>query len=164
MLGITLTRRPHAASESGSIPMAGVPVDSVNAHVAKFVAAGYSVAICDQVRRGDSSSSSSSSSSSLLQRVISRIVTSGSAIDVASPSSAHPAPYLPAGAYRCTAHLLIVIFRGSFIPCGGCHAWPCCGHRMVRRRCWHNTHDSLRRVGVVVAASNIGSSRAALDE
>ena len=42
VLGIALTRRMHSASDSGSIPMAGVPVDSVNAHVAKFVAAGYS--------------------------------------------------------------------------------------------------------------------------
>jgi DNA mismatch repair ATPase MutS len=88
VLGITLTRRTHAASESGSIPMAGVPVDSVNVHVGKFVAAGYSVAICNQVRRDDIGSSTSSSS--LMQRIVSRVVTSGSAIDIVSQPSLYP--------------------------------------------------------------------------
>ena len=46
LLGITLTSR---AKGEDRIPMAGVPYHAAKAYVAKLVAAGYKVALCDQV-------------------------------------------------------------------------------------------------------------------
>lgn len=48
-LDITLTSRPEAAYPGGRIPMAGVPVRSCDLYLAKLLAKGYSVAICEQV-------------------------------------------------------------------------------------------------------------------
>src|SRR5512143_1224014 len=47
LLGIALTRR-HRDSDIEA-PMCGVPFHSVDHHVARLVAAGRKVAICDQV-------------------------------------------------------------------------------------------------------------------
>src|SRR5271155_2415109 len=49
LLDITLTSRPEANYTQGRMPMAGVPVRSVELYVAKLLGKGYSVAICEQV-------------------------------------------------------------------------------------------------------------------
>ncbi len=49
LLDITLTSRPEASYPQGRIPMAGVPVRSVELYLAKLLSKGYSVAIGDQV-------------------------------------------------------------------------------------------------------------------
>lgn len=48
-LDITLTGRPEPGSTSGRTPMAGVPVKAVDIYLAKLLAKGYAVAICEQV-------------------------------------------------------------------------------------------------------------------
>jgi DNA mismatch repair protein MutS len=48
-LDITLTGRPEQSYESGRVPMAGVPVRSVDLYLARLLAKGHSVAICEQV-------------------------------------------------------------------------------------------------------------------
>lgn len=48
-LDITLTGRPEPAYPNGRVPMAGVPVKSVDLYLAKLINKGYSVAICEQV-------------------------------------------------------------------------------------------------------------------
>lgn len=48
-LDITLTGRPDQYHPSGRSPMAGVPVKAVDLYLAKLIAKGYSVAICEQV-------------------------------------------------------------------------------------------------------------------
>lgn len=48
-LDITLTGRPEPTYPNGRVPMAGVPVKSVELYLAKLIAKGYSVAICEQV-------------------------------------------------------------------------------------------------------------------
>jgi len=48
-LDITLTGRPDPAYEGGRCPMAGVPARAHEAYVARLLAKGYSVAICEQV-------------------------------------------------------------------------------------------------------------------
>ncbi|HUU29615.1 MAG TPA: DNA mismatch repair protein MutS [archaeon] len=47
VLGLTLTARNNGAA--GRVPLAGVPVKAVEGYIAKLVAAGYKVAICEQV-------------------------------------------------------------------------------------------------------------------
>lgn len=49
LLDITLTSRPEVNYPNGRVPMAGVPVRSVELYLAKLLAKGYSVAICEQV-------------------------------------------------------------------------------------------------------------------
>src|SRR5271156_1795924 len=49
LLDITLTSRPEASYPQGRMPMAGVPVRSVELYVARLLSKGYSVAICEQV-------------------------------------------------------------------------------------------------------------------
>lgn len=48
-LDITLTGRPEPTYPNGRVPMAGVPVKSVDLYLAKLINKGYSVAICEQV-------------------------------------------------------------------------------------------------------------------
>jgi DNA mismatch repair protein MutS len=49
LLDITLTSRPEASYPQGRMPMAGVPVRSVELYVSKLLSKGNSVAICEQV-------------------------------------------------------------------------------------------------------------------
>ena len=48
-LDITLTGRPEPSYPNGRMPMAGVPYRAVEAYLARLLAKGYSVAICEQV-------------------------------------------------------------------------------------------------------------------
>ena len=48
-LDITLTGRPEPSYANGRVPMAGVPFRSAELYLARLLAKGYSVAICDQV-------------------------------------------------------------------------------------------------------------------
>jgi DNA mismatch repair protein MutS len=48
-LDITLTGRPDSNHPNGRVPLAGVPVKSVDLYLAKLISKGYSVAICEQV-------------------------------------------------------------------------------------------------------------------
>src|SRR5713226_8662204 len=64
VLGLTLTTR------DGSIPMAGVPVKSVEQYLRKLLQAGYRVAICDQVE-------DAALAKGLVRREVTRVVTPG---------------------------------------------------------------------------------------
>ena len=48
-LDITLTGRPEPSYPGGRVPMAGVPVRAVDVYLARLVAKGYCVAICEQI-------------------------------------------------------------------------------------------------------------------
>ncbi|HTY41281.1 MAG TPA: DNA mismatch repair protein MutS [Thermoanaerobaculia bacterium] len=72
LLGIALTRR-HRDSDIEA-PMCGVPHQSVDHHVARLVAAGRKVAICDQLE-------DARAAKGLVKRDITRIVTPGTVLD-----------------------------------------------------------------------------------
>ena len=74
LLDITLTSRGHSAGQP--IPMAGVPVHSVEAYLARLVRKGESVAICEQL--GDPAKSKGP-----VERDVVRIVTPGTVTDAA---------------------------------------------------------------------------------
>src|SRR6476646_11208394 len=74
LLDITLTQR--GASAGQPIAMAGVPVHAVEGYLARLVALGESVAICEQV--GDPATSKG-----LVERKVVRIVTPGTVTDEA---------------------------------------------------------------------------------
>lgn len=68
LLGISLTKRGASAGEP--IPMAGVPYHAVDGYLAKLIALGESVAICEQI--GDPATSKGP-----VERKVVRIVTPG---------------------------------------------------------------------------------------
>jgi len=72
LLGIALTRR-HRDSDIEA-PMCGVPQQSVDHHIAKLVAAGRKVAVCDQVE-------DPRAAKGLVRRDITRVVTPGTVLD-----------------------------------------------------------------------------------
>ncbi len=72
LLGITLTRR--GASAGAPIPMAGVPVHSVEQYLARLVRLGESVAVCEQI--GDPATAKGP-----VERKVVRIVTPGTLTD-----------------------------------------------------------------------------------
>ena len=89
LLNLTLTRR--GSSNGSPIPMAGVPFHAAEQYLAKLVAAGVSVAICEQI--GDPATSKGP-----VERKIVRIVTPGTLTDEA---------LLPAKADRCVAAVFV---------------------------------------------------------
>ncbi len=74
LLDITLTQRGNSAGQP--IPMAGVPHHSAESYLARLVALGESVAICEQI--GDPAASKG-----LVERKVVRIVTPGTVTDEA---------------------------------------------------------------------------------
>lgn len=89
LLNLTLTRR--GTSNGAPIPMAGVPYHAAEQYLAKLVAAGVSVAICEQI--GDPATSKGP-----VDRKIVRIVTPGTLTDEA---------LLPAKSDRCVAAVFL---------------------------------------------------------
>lgn len=85
LLGLTLTKR--GASNGVPIPMAGIPVQALEQYLVKLVAAGESIAVCEQI--GDPATSKGP-----VERKIVRIITPGTLTDEA---------LLPAKADRCLA-------------------------------------------------------------
>jgi DNA mismatch repair protein MutS len=74
LLDITLTQRGNSAGQP--IPMAGVPHHAAEGYLARLVALGESVAICEQI--GDPAASKG-----LVERKVVRIVTPGTVTDEA---------------------------------------------------------------------------------
>lgn len=72
LLGITLTRR--GASGGNAVDMAGVPYHAVEQYLARLIAAGESVAICEQI--GDPASTKGP-----VERKVVRIITPGTLTD-----------------------------------------------------------------------------------
>ncbi len=76
VLDIALTSRSREAENA--IPMAGVPFHSVDPYLGKLVAAGYRVAICEQVTVPDGKT--------LVKREVTRLVTPGTWLSDSSES------------------------------------------------------------------------------
>src|SRR5881227_301228 len=75
VLGVALTARSKGGLEGAdSIPMAGVPFHAVEAYLRKMIAAGYRVAICEQVE-------SAAEAKGLIKRDIVRLLTPGTLTD-----------------------------------------------------------------------------------
>ena len=72
-LGITLTKR--GKSDGDDIPMCGVPVHSVDGYLARLIAAGHRVAICEQVE--DPATQKQRGGKGPLKREVIRILTPG---------------------------------------------------------------------------------------
>jgi DNA mismatch repair protein MutS len=71
-LGITLTARGKSGGEP--IPMAGIPYHSADQYIAKLIAQGHSVAICEQI--GDPGTSKGP-----VERAVQRVITPGTVLE-----------------------------------------------------------------------------------
>lgn len=71
-LGITLTTRNKEKGQE--VPLAGVPYHSVASYIAKLVAKGYSVAMCDQVE-------DPKEAKGIVKREVTRVITPGTFTD-----------------------------------------------------------------------------------
>ena len=69
-LDLTLTTRDRGKPKEEQTPMCGVPSHSVDAYIARLVAKGYKVAICEQMQ-------DPATTKGLVERDITRIVTPG---------------------------------------------------------------------------------------
>jgi DNA mismatch repair ATPase MutS len=72
-LDITLTTRP--VGKQGRIPLAGVPYHAIDGYVARLMARGYKVAICDQIGEA--------SGRKVIERQVTRVLTPGTLVDEA---------------------------------------------------------------------------------
>ena len=72
VLDITLTGREYARGER--VPMAGVPSQSIEGHIARLIAAGYKVAVCEQIGQP-------SKGKEIVERRVMRVVTPGTVVD-----------------------------------------------------------------------------------
>ncbi|MGE5277042.1 MAG: DNA mismatch repair protein MutS [Acidobacteriota bacterium] len=114
LLGIALTSR-HKDSDIEA-PMCGVPYQSADHHIARLVAAGRKVAVCDQVE-------DARAARGLVRRDITRIVTPGTVLDPDSLEPGHPS-YLAVVVPRegdCGAAFLDVstgFFQAGSVPPG----------------------------------------------
>ena len=70
-LELTLTTRDRGKAEEDQTPMCGVPFHSAESYIARLVAKGYKVAICEQME-------DPATTKGLVKRDITRIVTPGS--------------------------------------------------------------------------------------
>ncbi len=69
-LDLTLTTRDRGKPQEEQTPMCGVPFHSVDAYIARLVAKGYKVAICDQME-------DPATAKGIVEREVTRIVTPG---------------------------------------------------------------------------------------
>ena len=75
-LDLTLTTRDRGKPKEDQVPMCGVPYHSVQAYIARLIAKGFKVAICDQME-------DPALAKGLVEREVTRIVTPGTVIDEA---------------------------------------------------------------------------------
>ena len=75
-LGLTLTTRDRNKPEEERTPMCGVPYHSAESYIARLIARGYKVAICEQME-------DPATAKGLVKRDIIRVVTPGTVIDAA---------------------------------------------------------------------------------
>jgi DNA mismatch repair protein MutS len=72
VLDIVLTSREQGKGQR--VPLAGIPHHSVDGHIARLIAAGYKVAVCDQVGEAGKGRG-------LVERAVTRVVTPGTVLD-----------------------------------------------------------------------------------
>src|SRR3954452_9309584 len=75
VLGVTLTSRSKGGLDGAdAIPMAGVPFHSVDGYLRKMIAAGYKVAICEQME-------DPATAKGVIRREVVRLMTPGTLTD-----------------------------------------------------------------------------------
>src|SRR5262249_19340106 len=71
---LNITERAREVARGERIPMAGVPFHSVDRYIARLIAAGYRVAVCDQME-------DSRTAKQLIRRKVTRVITPGTVLE-----------------------------------------------------------------------------------
>ncbi len=118
-LDLTLTTRDRNKPKEEQTPMCGVPYHSVDAYLARLIAKGYKVAICEQME-------DPAAAKGIVERDIIRIVTPGTAMDATmleeGKSNYIAGVYLASGAAGVafcdlsTGECLATALHGSDLP------------------------------------------------
>ena len=87
-LDLTLTTRDRSKDKEDQTPMCGVPYHSAEAYIARLVAKGYKVAICEQTE-------DPATAKGLVDRDIVRIVTPGTVTESSMLEQLHGQPLRP---------------------------------------------------------------------
>lgn len=109
-LDLTLTTRDRKKSAEERIPMCGVPYHSYQAYLARLVAKGYKVAICEQME-------DPAAATGIVDREVIRIVTPGTVVDSAM---------LEEGSNNYIAALYLTANRGGVCFCDISTGECCC--------------------------------------
>ncbi len=94
ILEITLTSRDRHAENP--VPMCGVPYHSADGYIARLVASGHKVAICDQIENPRHAKG-------LVRRAVTRVITPGLIVDPSNLSAKQP-NYLAAVSQRASLY------------------------------------------------------------
>ena len=101
-LGLTLTER------TPGVPMAGVPHHSVESYIARMLAQGHRVAICDQIQ-------DPKDAKGVVDRAVTRVLTPGTLVDEALLADDAPNTLVAVSLDGAAAHLAIVeVSTGAF--------------------------------------------------
>ncbi len=73
-LDLTLTTRDRGSEKDDKVPMCGVPYHSAESYIARLIARGYKVAICEQTE-------DPAAAKTLVRREVTRIITPGTVMD-----------------------------------------------------------------------------------
>ncbi len=142
-LDIALTSKPMGGGLRS--PLAGVPVRSVDQHLARLVRRGYRVAICEQLEQP-------SAARKLVRRGVVRVVSPGTALDPALLEAGQPsacaAVWVERGRRAVRAGLASVE-----ITTGACHLAELggdagLGGEAAEADLWRRTSEQLARLGV----------------
>ncbi|MDE2744613.1 MAG: DNA mismatch repair protein MutS [Chloroflexota bacterium] len=136
-LDITLTSKPMGGGLRS--PLAGVPVRSVEQHLARLVAQGHRVAICEQLEQPGAARG-------LVRRGVVRVVSPGTALEPAL-LEAGQASACAALAVRRERRRLRLGLAAADITTGACHVAELAGSVDDEAALWRRAADLLERLG-----------------
>ena len=136
-LGIALTSKPMGGGVRR--PLAGVPARSVEQHLARLVADGHRVAICEQLEQAQASRG-------LVKRGVVRVVSPGTALEPALLEAGR-ASACAAVAARIERRRLRLGLAAADITTGACHLAEIEGPREDEAALWRAAGELLERLG-----------------
>ena len=137
-LDIALTSKPMGGGLRS--PLAGVPVRSVEQHLAKLVEKGHRVAICEQLERAQASRG-------LVRRGVVRVVSPGTALEPAL-LEAGEASACAAVALRRERRVLRLGVAAADVTTGACHVAEIVGSSEEEGALWQRAAELFDRLGV----------------
>lgn len=152
-LDITLTSKPMGGGLRS--PLAGVPVRSVEQHLARLVAQGHRVAICEQLEQAKASRG-------LVKRGVVRVVSPGTALEPALLEAGESSACAAVALQRERSRLRLGMAAAD-ITTGACHVAELDGGREDEAALWARAAELLERLGARELLIAEGAERPAID-
>ena len=152
-LDIALTSKPMGGGLRS--PLAGVPVRSVEQHLARLVAQGHRVAICEQLEQ-------SRAAKGLVKRGVVRVVSPGTALEPALLEAGRSSACAAVAVRRERRRMRLGIAAAE-ITTGACHVAELSGEREDEAALWRRAADLLERLGARELLIEEGSDAPPID-